>query len=493
MSLNSTIIKKLAEWHDSPLLFATECMNFKPSDQQADLLQKFPRSKRNTVRSGHGTGKDADVGGVIIPWFLVTRPYAKIVCTAPTAHQLNDILWSEISKWLRQSLVSEEFVIHKDKIFHKDAPKEWWCRAVTASVRSSKEEQAEALAGFHGDHLLIVCDEASGIPDPVYIPLEGALTQEDNWVILIGNMTKNSGYFYDTHFHRDISKQWQKFHWDSRKSSNVKPSMVEYFASKYGVDSNIYRIRVAGDPPLSDDTVYIPLAWAQQCIGNEVFVPETEPLYLSIDVARYGDDASVIMPRTGFRINPWDTYHGVNPIDLVSNIQISITDNEADGVAIDEVGIGGPALDLLLKRNVPNVYGVNATFASSDPTKYHRLRDELWGLMREKCMKGLYSFPDVKLFGDTESLGEMLASELASPKYDFDNNGAVVIESKKEMKRRGIMSPNIADALGLSEYFYNVSTQVFKKKKQTKKRDRAREVSLHGSYYNSNSQSWMVV
>jgi hypothetical protein len=180
--INPRVKEKLQSWKDSPLLFVNDCIDVTPTSQQAQALVQFPRTKRMTIRSGHGTGKDACASWIIL-WFMATRAYPKVVCTAPTARQLADILWSELSKWLRKSILADEFVLQKDKMFHKDAPKEWWCRAVSPSVKASKEEQAETLAGFHGDHLLIIADEASGIPDPVYIPLEGAMTQEDNRVL----------------------------------------------------------------------------------------------------------------------------------------------------------------------------------------------------------------------------------------------------------------------------------------------------------------------
>jgi len=239
--MNPRIIEKLALWKNSPLTFVTEAISATPSTQQVDALTNFPKTKRLTIRSGHGTGKDATAAWLVL-WFMTTRAYPKVVCTAPTARQLSDILWSEISKWLRQSILTTEFVIQKDKMFHKDAPKEWWCRAVSPSVKASKEDQAETLAGFHGDHLLIIADEASGIPDPVFIPLEGAMTQEDNKVLLIGNMTRNSGYFYDTHFHSEIKRDWKKLHWDSRYSSNVSADYPKYMATKYGEESNVFKI-----------------------------------------------------------------------------------------------------------------------------------------------------------------------------------------------------------------------------------------------------------
>ena len=493
MALNKTVLRKLLEWRTDPVLFVKECIGAKPSDQQEQLLRAFADSKRISVRSGHGTGKDA-CASWLIKWFAVTRPFAKIVCTAPTARQLSDVLWSEISKWLRKSQLADEFVVQKDKIFMKEHSKEWWIRAVSASVSATKEEQVETLAGFHGDHLLVVVDEASGVPDPVFIPVEGAMTQEDNRILLIGNMTKNTGYFYDTHFHPEISKKWTKLHWNSEKSTNVKPDYCEYMAAKYGRDSNVYRIRVLGEPPLADDRVFIPLAWAEQCIGNDIFVPEDEPLYLGVDVARYGDDSSVILPRQGNKLFPWEMFNGMNTIDLAGRINIVYQDTGAYGIAIDEIGIGAGATDWLAKRNMPGLFGVNVSWASSDITRYHRLRDELWTMVREKCMKGLYSFPDLKKPGEPLSLGQELANELTQPFYAFNQDGGFVVESKKDMKRRGIASPNIADALCLTEYFNSIAHKIFvdPKKVAAKRKalaDRSRILPVNVA----KSNSWMAV
>ena len=200
-NINKAVVSKLKEWRNSPLQFVEECLKITPTTQQIQVLsgeQSIAKHKRTSIRSGRGPGKSA-VASWLILWFMVTRPFAKVVCTAPTNRQLTDILLSELSKWLRGSLVADEFDIYRDAIRHKEAPKTWWVRFISPSVRSSKEEQAETLAGLHDEHILVIVDEASGVPDPVYIPLEGILTKPDNKVLLIGNMTRNSGYFYDTH------------------------------------------------------------------------------------------------------------------------------------------------------------------------------------------------------------------------------------------------------------------------------------------------------
>ena len=479
--MNDYIKNKIKAWKQDPLLFVTDCIQVQPSKQQIQLLRTFADSKRTTIRSGHGTGKDASASWIII-WFLVTRLHAKVICTAPTARQLNDILWSEISKWLRQSTVADEFVIQKDKIYHKHAPKEWWCRAVSVSAKSSKDEQAETLAGFHGDHMLIVCDEASGIPDPVYIPLEGAMTQEDNKCLLIGNMTKTKGYFYDTHFHSELKQHWNRIHWDSRESENVIKDMIDYFLNKYGEESSVFAVRIKGDPPSSDSDKLIPLEWAIQCIGNDIYTEDSDPLYLGVDVARYGNDDSIVLPRKGFKIYPWFTYHHLNTISLGGEIQLKGAELDAMGVAIDEIGVGAGVTDWLIKHNRLPTFGINVANSSSNIKKYHRLRDELWVRVKDNCMKGRFSFPEGKL-------GDTLCDELSSVGYDFNVQGGIVVDSKKFLKTKGIESPNIADALCLTEYFSNVATTVFRDRKKKKvKRAMPGRFGSAGTSHN-----WMTV
>jgi len=492
--MNPAILKQLAIWRDDPVAFVRDCIEVEPSDQQMELLVSFrPGGKKKiSVRSGHGTGKDASACWVIL-WYMATRFNAKIVCIAPTAHQLEDILWSELGKWLQKSKLKDDFVKLQKKFFHKEHPDTWWCRTVSPAAKSSAEEQAETIAGFHGDHLLIICDEASGIVDPLYTAIEGALTQEDNWLLLIGNMTRNTGYFYDSHFHPQLSEAWLRLHWRSDASSNVKQSYCEYMAIKYGRDSNVYRIRVEGNPPISDSRTLIPLDWARQCIANEkIATTDDDVLYLGADIARFGDDASVIMPRKGYKIYPWDTLQSVDLMVVSDRISVMMDLHEAEGVAIDEIGLGAGVVDYLRRqagRNAYKVSGVNVTHRASKPEVYKRLRDELWWKVRENCRMGLYNFPDIKNV-DGLSIGEELANELASVYYDIDKaSGLIVIESKLDMKRRGLASPNIADALCLTEYFNTTAQAVWRRPAKELKRRR----KLPGEQVTSSRNTWMTV
>jgi hypothetical protein len=473
-TLSPTILEKLSNWRKSPLLFTHECIDWRGKDevtfQQVEALQAVTKERRISIRSGHGCA------ALIALWFISTRVDAKVVITAPTNRQLNDIFWSELAKWFKRSLLQEEFIQQKDKFFHKSSPKSWWMRIVSPQVSATKDSQAETLAGFHGDHLLIIADEASGIPDPFFIPLEGAMTQEDNKAILIGNMTKNTGYFYDTHFHSKLNKRWHKLHWDSRKSPIVTKDMVNFFEEKYGVDSNVFAIRVAGNPPRDNANTLISLYDAKECMKNEIEPAEDEPLYLSVDVARYGEDVSIILPRKGLKLYPWETHDNLNTISLGGHVNQSYQELDADGLSIDEIGVGAGVTDWLQKHGHLKCFGINVAAKSSNIAKFDRLRDELWIGVRDKCVSHLYDIPD------TEE-GEELCNELASPTYDFNVHGGYKVESKREMKARGVMSPNIADAVGLSEYFSNIAFRVWGKPKKKKKKrffSSSRQMFKHG-------------
>jgi phage terminase large subunit len=252
---------------------------------------------------------------------------------------------------------------------------------------------------------------------------------------------------------------------------------------KYGEESNIFRIRVMGDPPLESENTLIPLAWAIQCISNETTIAEDEPIYLGVDVARYGEDKSIIMPRKGLRIYPWDTFQGMNTIDLGARVMANFLDMEASGIACDEIGVGAGVTDWLQKRpgGMTTVFGINTANSSSDKNKYVNLRDELWANMREKCMRQQYWFP-----GATEKERELsneLCNELAALTYEL-HGSAIKVESKKQAKMRGVASPNIADALALTEYFSNISyllwtkTDKHKHQQERWRRNRSDESNL---------------
>jgi hypothetical protein len=224
------------------------------------------------------------------------------------------------------------------------------------------------------------------------------------------------------------------------------------------------------------------LSWAIQCVGNDIEVDESWPITLSADVARFGDDVSIVLPRKGNVVMPWDEYGQLNTIELANRILGTYHDLDAYMVGVDSIGVGGGVVDWLQHDprgiGVRKAIGVNVAEASTDNKKFHRLRDELWGRVRDNCMHGKFSFPDqmVRRRGIDINIGHELADELSSVKYFIDINGAIQIESKRDMKARGVKSPNIADSLCISEYINPMTMALWSRSAKAKERpfDRSR-------------------
>ena len=164
--------KAMRRYIDDPVQFVVGVLDAAPDKWQEEALRGLAKNARVAIRSGHGVGKTALESWACL-WFLFTRPYPKIPCTAPTQQQLFDILWPEISKWMKRSpLLDGLFEWQKTKVTMRGMPERWFATARTAS-------KPENMAGFHEEHLLFICDEASGIDDRIYETIEGALTTSD--------------------------------------------------------------------------------------------------------------------------------------------------------------------------------------------------------------------------------------------------------------------------------------------------------------------------
>ena len=271
---------------DHPVEFVEDIIGATPDEEQAKILRSLAANTMTSVRSGHGVGKSTVEAWAVI-WFMATRPFPKIPCTAPTQHQLFDILWAEVSKWLRHSKpLANELVWTKEKVYMRGYPEEWFAVARTAS-------KPDALQGFHAEHVLYIIDEASGVDDTIFEPVLGALSTPGARLLMCGNPTQLSGFFYDSHNKNRAS--YSTFHIDGRKSSRVSQDFIETIIRMYGEDSDVFRVRVAGDFPLQEDDIFIPISLVENSIQTE-FSPRKTPdlVHIGCDVARFGDDKTVI-------------------------------------------------------------------------------------------------------------------------------------------------------------------------------------------------------
>lgn len=438
------VAAKLRRWRRNPPQFAHEVFGINLTEQQVEGLWAVKKNPRTSIRSGHGTGKDTNAA-ITIWWYLVTRK-CRGLATAPTYRQLNDVLWGELTKWYMQSPLSDDFVVGKERIYHKQFPNDWWFRAAAINVKASAEQQAETLAGYHYDSFLIVVDEASGVPNPVFKPLEGIMTQKDNKILLIGNMTRSSGFFYETHF-KDPQNLWYKLQWNSEDSSNVSKELIQYYRLKYGVDSDVYRIRVLGEPPRAEGESLVPLAMSQACVDLDYVPGPYDPRIFSLDVARYGDDRSVLTISHGPVILPQKYLYKMDTIAVAEWASRYIDRYDPEKVYVDALNMGAGVYDFLARKwGRARIIEVMAQGAAYDRIRYYNKRSEMYMGVREKCEQLKWKLPqDNDLF-----------DELASIRYiEDEKSGIVRIASKRSIKkdpRLSGISPDKADSLSLQCY-----------------------------------------
>src|SRR3990167_1580564 len=483
-------IQVVKSWAHNPAKFVQEAileprgLNERPTAQQMQALDEvrklvnatitladgdtftaaeleYTKKQGLSVMSGQGAGKDGLASWLII-WFLCCFPYPKIPCTAPTGHQLKDVLWSEVNKWLRGSLVKDWLVWQSDKIFFKEAGgKEWFAVARTANPKASGEEQAETLAGFHEDYLMVLADEASGISESVFKPLEGTLTGRCNFIVVIFNPTRSTGFAIDSQ--QKYRSSWVCLHWDGEQSERVTKEHILNTQKKYGRDSNYFRIRINGLPPIADESILIPWDWVMDAVDRDIEPTDLDPLVFGLDVGA-GGDPSALLQRQGPKVHKIDTFDTVDSEKLTGWALGKIYDAEPSDVFIDIIGWGwGVAGNLKTRQHTAQVWDVNVAEAASISDRYFRLRDELWWNLREKFQQQAIS-----IINDEELIGE-----LTTIKWEEDGNGKIKIESKKDLRKRGLSSPNKADALCLTEYFQgNILKSMNQHRKKNKKVER---------------------
>lgn len=436
-SLENIQLVKIIEdtWNDR-VAFMKNIIGVTPTNQQGDGLRALDKNDHVAVKSGHGTGKSL-TQSVAILHYMSTRNFPKVPCTAPSKHQLFDVLWAELSKWHRQMnpLFRSQFQWTKEKFFHKRHPEEWF-----AVARTATKENPEALQGFHADYILRVVDEASGVPDSIFEVADGAHGRLETKELMCGNPTRLDGTFYDA-FNKSRAS-YKGLTWSCIDSPVVPIEFAPRIVAKYGMDSSAYRVRVLGEFPLTDSDSFIPFHYAESAVSRDILPQKDYPIVFGVDVARFGDDETVIALRQGDEIYKPHILRGKDTMQVAGYVAQLANRQKPIQIYIDVIGIGAGVFDRLNELGYP-VVAVNVSEApATDATKYKRLRDELWGLTRDwlETRRG-------RLWDNED--GDIVA-QLTTPRYRFTSDGKIIIETKDEMKKRGLASPNIADAINMT-------------------------------------------
>lgn len=438
--------KAMLALRNDPVLFVKEILGAEPYPWQIEFLYDIRDNPQNAVRSGNGVGKTTALAWTTL-WFIATHNPVFVVCTAPSEDQLKDGIWKEIGSWHRKmpAWLRDEIVITDLGIHLKSNPAD-----VRGKGRTTKSENTEALAGIHSDTMVFIVDEASGVQESVFEVAIGAMSTPGARMIIIGNPTRTQGVFHRA-FHRN------REHWHLRRVSAFEnprggKKYATDIANQYGKDSNIYRVRVLGEFPLSDDDTLIPLNWLEDSVKRDVAVIDTAPIYWGLDIARLGSDRCALSKRKGNHLlEPPKTWRDVETSQTVGMVLNEYNDALTHGmqpqeIMVDSIGMGAAVIDRMKEVGLPAV-GVNVSETPSVKGKYNRLRDELWYKGRE-----WFEGRDVCI---PEGCDDLI-SELSAPSYKIvDSNGKIKVESKDDMKKRTKKSPDIADSFLLTLIYQN--------------------------------------
>ena len=436
------IIKKFFDkYGDDPVSFVREVLGIEPDPWQEQVLRWVGEGERRiSVRSGHGVGKSSCASWIMI-WHLLTRYPQKAVVTAPTVSQLQNALASECKRWVNElpDVLKDQIDVFVEHIRLKAAPAESF---ISFSV--SRAETPEALAGVHSDHVLLIADEASGVPEGVFEAASGSMSGESACTILLGNPVRSTGMFYNTH--TKLAGYWKTLKVSCVDSNRVSADYVADMKLRYSESSNAYRVRVLGEFPVSDDDTIIPREMIEGAIDREV-KPTGGVVIMGVDVARRGKDASAICIRQGNHVlgreilirKKLDTMQVVGWIESEMKNLVS-SGYEVGEVLIDSIGLGAGVVDRLLEKGV-DVRGINVSESPSVGSEYFNLRSELWWRCRDWFERRDCLIPN----------DEKLIEELVAVQQDY-NSDKLKVESKEKTRKnldRGA-SPDRADAFVLT-------------------------------------------
>ena len=389
------------------------------------------------VSSGHGIGKSALVAW-LIHWAIATRENTRGVVTANTENQLKTKTWAELAKWFRLFLARIFFTHTATAIFSKNPEYEKTWRI---DMLPWSEHSTEAFAGLHneGGRALLIFDEASAIPDTIWKVSEGVLTNSNTELLwfAFGNPTRNTGGFHDC-FNR-LAHRWKKWQIDSRTVPVTNQEQIKKWVEDYGEDSDFVRVRVRGIFPSTSDRQFIGSGLVEKAMkitlqpGSYEFAPKI----IGVDPAIYGDDEAVIYIRQGLWSKRLASYRKIGDDFKLAGYVAGFQDEyKADAVFVD-AGMGTGVISA--GRQLGREWSMINFGSSPDKPEYLNKRAEMWAEMKTWIKQGGFVEPD-----------PVIREQLSGPEYTINAKGKLQLESKDDMRRRGLSSPDRADALALT-------------------------------------------
>lgn len=408
--------------------------------QQVAIIEGCKRSvmdyennpNKITVKTGNGIGKSCLASWLVL-WYLFAFKDSVIPCTAPSSSQMKDVLWGAISDWLGKmpQIYSEFYECTSDYVRMKTAPMSWFARA-----RTARDEKPEAFSGVHAPAVMVVADEGSGVSDVIYEYGQGIMTS-DFWMFLIfSNPTRPSGYFYETFSDNSL---WKKYTFDSSQSPVVNKGFIEE-KTQNGTDTDDYRVFVKGEFPKADGIDkggYVPLLTKEQIMNAQIPNTELPFTVLGVDPAGEGHDKTAFVGRNMQVAKILGEEKVSTPLSVASKgVTLAIANSiQSDRVAVDTFGIGAKTA---LEMGKMGFHASAINVGDRGQENYLNLRAELFWKVRSWITSGGQLIED-KRWG-----------ELLNIKYRYNQQGKLQILGKTEMRKRGMKSPDFADAFSLT-------------------------------------------
>lgn len=381
------------------------------------------------VASGHGIGKSALVAWIIL-WFMSTRDHPQIVVTANTEVQLLSKTWRTLSRWHKMIVNRPWFDWTATKLAYNKSPEDWYAAATPWS-----ENNPDAFAGTHDKNVLIIFDEASAISDVIWGKIDGAMSTRGAMWICFGNPTRNNGRFYEC-FHK-FKRWWKTRQIDSRDCKHADKVWVQKFIEQFSSDLDKMRVQIYGQFPSASTRQLIPTDAVKKCMDFEAEGWEYLPKVMGVDIARYGENSTVISIRQGRKVFPMKVLPKQDLMATAHEVAEAIKAERPVQVFVDGAGLGAGVVDRLRQLNF-SVIDVNGGNASLNPC-YLNKRAEMWDEMKEFII-GVCELPK----------DDTLLTELTVVEYGHTDKGRLRLERKEDIMADYGFSPDRADALALT-------------------------------------------
>lgn len=423
--------------------------------KEKEILDAIDKHREVAVRSCNASGKTFSAARMVHSW-LVGYKDSIVITTAPTGRQVREVLWREIKQAAKGKDLYPPEAMLETKINIDD-------RWFALGIATDKPDQFQ---GFHSPHLLVIVDEASGIAEDIFEAIDGLKPTK---TLLLGNPLRNTGRFARAFKEQGVKKicisafdtpnlvasgissfevfkqGWEEggYQFFENKNKIVIPGLITLddvvgFAKRYGVDGDVFRVRCRGEFPKAEKDSYISIDELAGAMRREVEVMTEWEKILGVDVARFGEDRTALAVRQMGKVSRKEVFTGQSTMATAGEV-IKLAKEERikpENIFIDVVGIGAGVVDRL-KEQGWSVQGVNMGTKAGDVEHYANLKAELYSMFKDWLATS--SIPEDDDF-----------YEAANIKYKFTSKGQLQIESKKEMKSRGLPSPDIVDALVLT-------------------------------------------